>query len=113
MWLLGCGGLMFFLCCGGGVGVMVLGFAVISTEVRDEIRDNPKFREQIGEVQEFEMDWAGSFADKADDSYRYRVRGSKGSGELTVKRTTGAGGKEEITEAELRLADGTKVQVVP
>jgi hypothetical protein len=114
MWLLGCGGvLMMLLCCGGGIGVMTFGLQVMSSEVKDQIRDNPKFREHIGEVQEFEMDWAASFGDEGEDTYRYRVRGTKGSGELTVKQRTGPDSNEVIDEAELRLADGTKVQVVP
>jgi hypothetical protein len=113
MWLLGCGGLCFVLCCGGGIGLATFGFALISSEVKDQIRDNPKFREHIGEVQEFEMDLAGSFSDDDDDTYRYRVRGTKGSGELTVKQTTGPDGDEVVEEAELRLSDGKKVQVVP
>lgn len=114
MWLLGCGGvLMTLLCCGGGIGVMTFGLQVMSSEVKDQMRDNPKFREHIGEVQEFEMDWAASFGDEGQDTYRYRVRGTKGSGELTVKQRTGPDSNEVIDEAELRLADGTKVQVVP
>jgi len=114
MWLLGCGGLfMFVLCCGGGIGLATFGFALISSEVKDQIRDNPKFREHIGEVQEFEMDLAGSFGDDDDNTYRYRVRGTKGSGELSVKQRTGPDSNEVIDEAELRLSDGTKVQIVP
>jgi len=114
MWLLGCGGLlMFVLCCGGGIGVVAIGFRVMSAEIKDQIRDNPKFREHIGEVQELEMDWAASFGAEGEDTYRYRVRGTKGSGELTVKHITGPDGNEVINEAELRLADGTKVQIVP
>jgi hypothetical protein len=104
---------MFLLCCGGVIGVVTFGFSMMSSEVKDQIRDNPKFREHIGEVQEFEMDLAGSFSDDVDESFRYRVRGTKGSGELTVMQSTGADGTQTISEAELRLADGTKVQVVP
>ena len=57
-------------------------------EIKDQVRDDPEFREHIGEVSEFEMDFAASFASQnsSDDTYRYKVRGSKGAGELTVKQ---------------------------
>jgi hypothetical protein len=116
LWLLLGGGLlMTLLCCGGGLGVVMFGLNIITAEIKDQIRDIPKFREHIGEVSEFEMDVSGSFAAQSEDenTYRYKVRGSKGSGELTVIHHTDDNGDEVIDQAMLRLDDGNTVQIVP
>jgi hypothetical protein len=101
--------LVVFLCCGGGVGMMMLGMNVLSAEIEVEMRDHPQFREHIGEVQSFDLDWAKSFAVEGDNTFIFDVRGTKGSGELTVDSVTNDAGAEEIRSAELRLSNGETV----
>jgi len=116
VWLwgvLGGGALMMLTCFGGLIAVMVLGSSVMEVEVRDQLRDNPKLRGHIGEVQSFEVDHVGSLSDSDDDTFRYEVRGTLGSGELTVRHISGEDDKEVVQEARLRLQDGTQVQIVP
>jgi hypothetical protein len=112
--LLGGGGLSAVLCCGVGTfGMMALGANVMEVEVRDQLRDNPKLREHIGEIQSFETDVFGSLAEPGSDSFRYTVRGTLGEGELKVRHVTGEDAKEVVEEANLRLSNGTQVQLVP
>jgi hypothetical protein len=111
--LVGGGALLVLLCCGGGFLVMRFGFSVMAVEVKDQLRDNPKVREHLGEITQFDMDLTGSMAAEGEDVYRYKVRGTKGSGELTVKHHTGDNDKEVIDKASLRLSNGTTLQVVP
>lgn len=112
--LLGGGGLSLLLCCGiGTFALMALGANVMEVEVRDQLRDNPKLREHLGEIQSFETDVAGSMADPDGDTFRYQVRGTLGQGELTVRQVTGKDDKEVVEEATLRLSDGTTVEIVP
>jgi hypothetical protein len=112
LWLvLGGGGLtLILLCCGGGMAVLLFTRSVMVAEVKDQLRDNPKLREHIGELEEVELDFAGSIAEDDDNTFRYNVRGSKASGELTVIE---ANEDETIVEAKLRLKDGTQVQILP
>jgi hypothetical protein len=111
--LLGGGMLMMVICCGGGILLTRFVVGVLAVEVKDQLRDNPKIREHIGEITQFDMDFTGSMAAEGDDTYRYNVRGTKGFGELTVRHHTADDGKEVVDEASLRLADGKTVQVVP
>ena len=109
LWILLAGGglVTMLLCCGGGFGFIFFGFNVLEAEMKD------KLREHIGEIQSLDTDLMASMAAEGDDTFRYKVRGTKGAGELTVKQHTDDDGNEVIDEATLRLADGTKVQIVP
>ena len=117
LWLLlalGGGGLfLVLLCCGGTFGVITFGVNMIEAEVKDKLRDNAKLREHIGEIQSLDTDFTASMAAEDEDTYRYNVRGTKGSGELTVKQRTDEDGNEVIDEATLRLPDGKTVPIVP
>jgi len=106
-------GLMLLLCCGGGALIMRFGMQIITTQVEDQLADNPILREHIGEIESFELDWTRSFADEDDDTFIYQVRGSKGEGRVTVKHITDDDGNEEILEAELRLSSGEVVDLMP
>ena len=112
LWLvLGGGGIfMVLLCCGGGVGLFAMVRSYMNAEVKSQLRDNPKLREHVGELETVELDFAGSMAEDDDNTFRYNVRGSKGRGELTVVESDE---DETIVEATLRLPDGTKVQILP
>jgi hypothetical protein len=111
--LLGGGALMALLCVGGVVGVVVLGFNIMTAEVKEQVRDNPKLREHIGEVINLDIDFVGSMAVEGDDTYRYKVRGTKSDGELTIRHHTNDDGDEVIDEAWLRLPTGDKVTIIP
>jgi hypothetical protein len=115
-WLFAIGGggclVLVLLCCGGVFGVMYLTKGVMEAEIKDELRDNPKLRAEIGELQSVEMDFVSSLAEDDDEVFRYSVEGTQGSGELTVKQQTEDDGSETILEASLRV-DGKTVQIVP
>jgi hypothetical protein len=115
-WLVG-GGVVFLLgflvCCGGSVALLRFGFGVMTVEVQDQLRDNERVRQHIGEIKEFEIDWSRSFADEDDDTYTYRVKGDKGSGTMKVKHITNDEGNEEIVSASLRLDSGQTIEIAP
>jgi hypothetical protein len=111
--LLGVGGVAVVCCCGGGIAVGMLGMNIISTEIGDKLRDNPKFREHIGELKDISVDFVASAAKDDEDTFVYNVKGDKGSGVVTVKHTTDDDGNEQIVEASLRMSDGKQVQLVP
>lgn len=92
---------------------MMFGMNVLTEEVAGQLRDNPKFREHIGELQTMNIDVTRTTAADDDDTFIYRVKGSKGVGVITVKHITDDEGNEQIVEASLRLPDGQQVQIVP
>ena len=110
-WILGSGALLAVLvCCGGGVALLAFTKSFIQTEVKEQLRDNAKLREHIGELETVELDFAGTMAEDDDNTFRYNVKGSKASGELTAIESPD---DETIIEAHLRLKGGTKIQILP
>ena len=114
MWiLLGVGGVLGLVCCGGLASMMVLGLNIAAQEVADQVRDNPKFREHIGELQEISMNFTASAAKDDGETFVYSVKGDKGSGTLTCKEKSDDNWQSVVEEATLRLPDGTEVQILP
>lgn len=74
------------MCCCGGIGVVIFGMNVISAEVADQLRDNQKFREHIGELEEINVDFVASAAKDEDDTFVYKVKGAKGRGPSPLNR---------------------------
>ena len=93
-------------------GLVYFGFGVLSTEIANELRDNPALREHIGEIQSFDVNFVASAAEEDENVYVYDVVGDKGSGTVTVKSLTDSDGSEEIIWARLRTSDGTTVELV-
>ncbi|MCH5377557.1 MAG: hypothetical protein JJ992_26670 [Planctomycetes bacterium] len=106
-------GLMLLLCCGGGALVVRFGMQIITTQVEDQLADNPVLKEHIGEIEAFDLDWSRSFADEDDDTFVYQVRGTKGEGRVTVKHITDDSGDQEIVSASLRLSSGETFDLKP
>lgn len=96
------------LCCGG---FAYFGFNLMSTEVEVAIRDNPQVREHLGDLQSVSLNLMKSVADNGDQTWVYNVKGSKGTGELTVVEINGPSGKKSFHSAKLRLADGRTIDV--
>jgi hypothetical protein len=105
--------LVALLCCGGGVALVRFGFQIIATEIEEQLADNPKLKEQIGEIQSFETEWSRTLVHKEKDVTVFNVRGDKGEGRITVHHVTNDEGDEEIQSAVLRLSTGESVELVP
>jgi len=102
------GGASLIACCGG---LAWFGLHITTTEVETALRDNPKLREHVGEIQKFSLNMVRSAAEDKDDVWVYDVVGSKASGELTVHHVTNEENKEVVHSARLRLKDGTTVEL--
>ena len=94
-------------CVGGGIALMVLGFQVMSEQIEDELRPLPALQAEIGEVQEVETEWLLSADEAEDDTFVYRVTGSKGS-VLVRLRSRSEGDEERILWAEMELPSGER-----
>jgi hypothetical protein len=101
-----------FLCCGGGTAFLYFGMHEIARQVRSELDDNPVLVEHVGEIQEFEIDFAASFGEDGDDVFVYNVTGTKGSGVVTAEHVTIDADTEEVVWARLTLPTGETVDLV-
>jgi hypothetical protein len=100
------GGLTLVCCCGG---VVYFGMALVTEEVADQLRYHPVVLEHVGEVEEFQINWAKSInEDDNVDLWFYNVKGTKGRGVIACEHITNENGDEEIVSAELKLPDGRK-----
>jgi hypothetical protein len=99
-------------CCVGGYFLMTFGMDVVGEQVVKQIRDDPAVREHIGEIQECEWNMTASAAEGGEDTLVFDLRGSKGSGRLTVE-TTDSGDEVEVLLATLRLSDGREIELTP
>jgi hypothetical protein len=103
------GGVVVCACCGGFV---CLGFGVMSTQIANDLRDNPAMRQHVGEIQSFKCNIIASAAEEDEDTFVFDVVGDKGTGTVTVKSMTDADGNEEIIWARLRTSDGSTIDLV-
>ena len=106
------GGLMVFLCCGGGIALGVFGLNLMTKAVEVELRDNPVLVEKLGPVQSFELDWTASFAKDEDDIFVFQVQGEKGRGEITAHCITEDDASEQVKSASLRLPSGETFELL-
>ena len=109
--LVGIGALLVVLICAGVVGLAFFGMNVIETEVRNQVRDDPALVEHIGQIEDFDADLTESGAIDDEDTFVYRVKGTKGSGLLTVRHITDDNGDEVVEWAKLRLPDGKEIEL--
>ncbi len=103
------------VCCGGVGLVSYFGLTLITDEVEGDLRDNPVIAEHIGSIQSFEMDWGGSFVEEEDDdTFVFRIRGSKASGIVTVVcEDTGNAEIAEVVSGTLQVDSGETYDLFP
>ena len=79
-------------------------------EVEAQVAEAPEIQEHVGEIKEF--NWIKSTDESLnEETYVYDIKGSKGSGSLTVAQVTEDDGSETVTAATLTPKKGKKVEV--
>ena len=79
-----------------------LGVSILSSEVCDELADQPVVVEQLGDNLECSMAWGPTTDDSRMDYYHYEVTGSRGQGVAIVHtEPTGPDASEELVDGEL------------
>lgn len=113
VWILAItGGLSVLLCCGGFAGLAYFGMGLVTTEVRNLVREHPAVVEHIGEIQSIKLNFTETGAADDADTFVYDLTGTKGRGTLTAKHVTNAAGDEELISATLRLPNGEQHDLV-
>lgn len=110
--ILGGAGLFFVLaCCGGGLGLGMLGIRFEEANMETQLRDNVQVRQHLGEISEFKTNYTKSFANDDEDIWVYDVKGSKGSAEMTITTSTDADFESTIEGVVMRLPTGETIEV--
>jgi len=104
---------MFTMCCGGVIGLAWFRLDAFGEEVAGQLRANPVLVKHLGPIQSFEIDLVASFMVEVDDVFVFNVSGAYGSGIVTCKSISTENGDEYLTWAELKLPDGTTVNLFP
>lgn len=102
----GVGFLCVAVCCGGGFLFVNWGMGQVSADIENQIRDDPQIVQYIGDIESLSVDYVKSAEYDDMDTFVYNIRGTKGSGELTVTSTVNASGGEDIQSAFLTLDNG-------
>lgn len=98
------GGLVFMI-----VGVFLLGrwgMNALAAEVQRGFEDHPIVLEQIGEIQDIDMNLVDSGKAEDDETFVYDVEGTKGNGQLHIRSEILDDGSEKIHSAKLILSTG-------
>jgi hypothetical protein len=104
-------GLGVLVCCGGCGVWMYFSFEVMETEIANQLRDHPDFRQHVGEIKEFKYNWTASNAEPDWDVEVYDVVGTLGSGTVTVRTRMESDGYSTVLWAKIRLDSGQTVEI--
>lgn len=114
VWLLfaflGGGTMLLLIVCGGAV---YFGLSIESEQLKQSLRENPVVQEHLGTVKEVSLDMVKTAAEEDDETFVYRVKGSKASGHITGVTVENDDGKFEFISGELELDSGAKFDLFP
>ena len=99
-------GIMCLVCCGGITMLAKVGLDMVSEDIKRQVREEPTIQENIGEIESMSMNLIASGSHDDDETFVYDLKGSLGSGELTVRSITNDSGGESIESASLKTSDG-------
>ena len=103
--------LIFMVSCGGGGGLVMMGMNMIAADIEVQLRDNEQLRAEVGEIQSLDVNWSRTFNEDNEDIMIFDLKGSEGSGELTVDSYSDDNANEQIRSAVLRTSDGRTVEL--
>lgn len=83
--ILGLMGLLCAGCFGFGYFVLEAEHKETARQISVDYRNDPKIKEEVGEIEEITYNWGATLAREEDDYDVYDVRGDKGSAQLVVE----------------------------
>lgn len=92
---------------GGLAALFVFGGSVIEEQVAADLEDNAVLAEHVGGGRTFDIQWVQSGMHPDNDTFIFRVTGSKGTGVITAKCITVSADKEDVTEGTLNVGGRT------
>ncbi len=117
--LLGIGGVVCLVCCGGfmwfGHSAMNMGMEMFANAIRQEYGDHPAVQQHIGELESVESDLfnAAAYEDQiTPGELPFKVRGPKGEGSIIVGQgPTQPNGQPGVKDGRLILPDGEVIEL--
>ena len=105
----------------GAVAVLLLGLAglgywgwtLFTEQAKQALNDNPVIQEHIGEIDKLTLDFEATGNAKGEDSFVFRIEGSRGSGVVTADFVSVDDDTEEIRAGTLKLESGETHDLMP
>ena len=98
---------------GGGSVLLGFGLGAFVDQVATELDTLPRLHEEIGRLQELELDVIQTMGEPGDEVFVFRAVGSHGIGRITARCVTVDADTEDVVWARLELPDGRIVELVP
>lgn len=95
------------VCCGGCGALMYFGVGVAEEQFADQLRNNPKLKDNIGEIESFKFNYTAPH-ESSIEIIMFDVKGTKGSGLVTIRKTP----DNKIIWAKLHTSTGNDVTLV-
>jgi len=87
-------------------GVAYWGWRQFTDQATTAMNQHPVIQRCIGHIEHVSLDWSATSDDERDDSFAFRVRGTRGSGLVDAVFTTVSDDEEHIDEGELHMDNG-------
>jgi len=98
----------------GGVFLLFrFGLGLVEDQVRRDIQQNPVIMEQVGVIQQIDIDFPASANEPDPEVFVFHLQGQHGSATLTAKTVTGEGGTEKVTWGTLQTSSGAQYDLFP
>lgn len=109
-WLLISGMLALVLAVGS---LVVWGWSIFVGQARTALAEHPAVIEHIGRIDGISADFVAMGAIDDDDTFVFRLRGSRGNGTAVARFVSTDADQERIAGGTLRLPDGSSVPLDP
>ena len=86
---------------------MYFGWGVFKDQAQSSLNDNPVVAEHVGVIETMELDLIASGNAGGDETFVFRVEGTKGDAVITATFVTDPGDTEALRSGSMELPDGT------
>lgn len=80
-------------------------------QVAADIKDNPVVVQYIGDINSIETDWTATGEEPDENTFVFRISGTKGEGMLTAECITIDADHEDVVSGSLELASGETIDL--
>jgi hypothetical protein len=80
-----------------------LGLGIVEKEIAADLAGNPVIQRELGDIEEVDVDFSATMSTGGEDTVVLDVRGTKGSGVLTVESVTTEDDKEHVVAGKLEM----------
>jgi len=95
------------------LGAVIWSLGTFADSVEADLRQNPVIIEHIGRIESFKLELHASLIEPGDDSFVFRVEGTRGAGLVHATCVTVDDGSEDVVAGTLQLDAGEMTDLFP